>query len=78
MKGLYLSVATVVLLLSGPTMVLACGKGDPDPPSAPQPVQQYTPQPTPSPDEGLRLAGTGLGSAIVAASIAWSLARRKA
>jgi hypothetical protein len=68
------------MALSSSSVVLACADYNPPP----QPVQQYVPQSPPAPAqlasafEGLQLAGAGVGGAIVAGSIAWALARRKA
>ena len=74
MRSLYLCTAALAMVLFSGSSLQACGSNEP-----PLPVQeqQYVPQPPPSAQEGLRLAGAGLGGAIVAGSIAWSVARRK-
>ena len=74
MRSLYLCTAALAIVTLSGSSLLACGSNEP-----PQPVeqQQYVPQSPPSAQEGLRLAGAGLGGAIVAGSIAWSVARRK-
>jgi len=63
------------------TSLLACADFTP-PPLTPPAQQQYGPQ-THQPvqlaaaNEGMRLAGAGLGGALLAGTVTWSLMRRR-